>query len=146
MICLALQGLAMVAQGEVEDGMRLLDEATAAAVGGEVADARIAQVICCHMIDACKRVRDYDRAAEWCGRVEEMASRYDDQEMFAQCRIPQCRIQYGELLVSSCAWTEAEDALDAVCRDIRLRRNAFDAAVRLAELRRRQGRLEEPPP
>jgi ATP/maltotriose-dependent transcriptional regulator MalT len=138
MICLALQGLAMVAQGDVDDGMRLLDEATAAAVGGEVADARIAQVICCHMIDACKRVRDYDRAAEWCRRVEEMAGRYDDQEMFTQCRI-----QYGELLVSSCAWTQAEDALDAVCRDFRLRRNAFDAAVRLAELRRRQGRLDE---
>jgi ATP/maltotriose-dependent transcriptional regulator MalT len=138
MICLALQGLAMVAQGEVDDGMRLLDEAAAAAVGGEVADARIAQVICCHMIDACKRVRDYDRAAEWCGRVEEMARRFDDREMFAQCRI-----QYGELLVSSCAWTEAEDELAAVCRDFRLRRNAFDAAVRLAELRRRQGRAEE---
>jgi hypothetical protein len=29
MICLALQGLAMVAQGDVDDGMRLLDEATA---------------------------------------------------------------------------------------------------------------------
>jgi DNA-binding CsgD family transcriptional regulator len=138
MICLALQGLAMVAQGEVDDGMLLLDEAAAAAVGGEVADARIAQVICCHMIDACKRVRDYDRAAEWCGRVEEMARRFDDREMFAQCRI-----QYGELLVSSCAWTQAEDELAAVCRDFRLRRNAFDAAVRLAELRRRQGRAEE---
>jgi ATP/maltotriose-dependent transcriptional regulator MalT len=58
--------------------------------------------------------------------------------MFAQCRI-----QYGELLVSSCAWTQAEAELDAVCRDFRLRRNAFDAAVRLAELRRRQGRQDE---
>jgi DNA-binding CsgD family transcriptional regulator len=58
--------------------------------------------------------------------------------MFAQCRI-----QYGELLVSSCAWTQAEAELDAVCRDFRLRRNAFDAAVRLAELRRRQGREDE---
>jgi hypothetical protein len=58
--------------------------------------------------------------------------------MFAQCRI-----QYGELLVSSCGWTQAEAELDAVCRDFRLRRNAFDAAVRLAELRRRQGREDE---
>jgi ATP/maltotriose-dependent transcriptional regulator MalT len=37
MVCLALRGLALVAQGEVEEGMRSLDEATAAAVGGEVA-------------------------------------------------------------------------------------------------------------
>jgi ATP/maltotriose-dependent transcriptional regulator MalT len=138
MICLALEGLAMVAQGEVDEGMRLLDEATAAAVGGEVADARIAQVICCHMIDGCKRVRDFDRAAEWCSRVEEMARRSDDPEMFAQCRV-----QYGEMLVWSCSWEQAEETLSAVCRDGRLRRNAFDAVVRLAELRRRQGRPEE---
>ena len=139
MICLSLEGLAMVAQGEVDEGMRRLDEATAAALGGEVADARIVQLICCHMIDACKRVRDFDRADEWCGRVEEIASRYDDREMFALCRV-----QYGELLVWRGAWAEAEAALNAVCRDFaKVRRSAFDAVVRLAELRRRQGRVEE---
>jgi ATP/maltotriose-dependent transcriptional regulator MalT len=139
MICLSLEGLAMVAQGEVDQGMRRLDEATAAALGGEVADARIVQLICCHMIDACKRVRDFDRADEWCDRVEEIASRYDDREMFALCRV-----QYGELLVWRGAWTQAEAALNAVCRDFaKVRRSAFDAVVRLAELRRRQGRVEE---
>jgi ATP/maltotriose-dependent transcriptional regulator MalT len=139
MVCLALRGLALVAQGEVEEGMRSLDEATAAAVGGEVADARLVQTICCHMIDACKRVRDFDRAAEWCNRVEEIAKRYDDREMFAQCRV-----DYGELLVWRGAWAQADDALSAVCRDFaRLPRTAADAVVRLAELRRRQRRFDE---
>jgi ATP/maltotriose-dependent transcriptional regulator MalT len=139
MISLSLEGVALVAQGAVEEGMRRLDESTAAAVGGEVGDARIVQIICCHMIDACKQVRDFDRAAEWCDRVEDIASRYDDREMFTLCRI-----QYGELLVWRGAWAQAEAALNAVCRDsAKFPRSAFDAVVRLAELRRRQRRLDE---
>jgi ATP/maltotriose-dependent transcriptional regulator MalT len=139
MVCLSLEGLARVAQGEVDEGMRRLDEATAAALGGEVTDAQLVQVICCHMIDACKRVRDFDRAAEWCGRVEELTSRYDNRELFALCRV-----QYGELLVWRGAWTQAEEALSSVCRDFgRMPRATSDAVVRLAELRRRQGRLDE---
>ena len=64
MVCLALEGLAMVAAGRVDEGMRRLDEATTAAVSGEIRDARIVEVVCCHLIDACQRVRDFDRAGE----------------------------------------------------------------------------------
>jgi hypothetical protein len=39
-----------------------------------------------------------------------MARRYDDHEMFAQCRV-----QYGEMLVWSCSWEQAEEMLGAVC-------------------------------
>ena len=139
MISLALEGLALVAGGEVDSGMRLLDEAATAALAGEVGDARVVEVICCHLIAACERVRDFDRAGEWCRRVEEIATRYGDAEMFARCRI-----QYGEVLVWRGAWKEAEETLTAVCRDFaKVRLNPADALVRLAELRRRQGRLEE---
>ena len=78
MLFLALHGLVLVAAGEVEDGMRHLDEATTSAIAGEVGDARFVELICCHLIDACKRVRDFDRAGEWCRRVEEIATRLDD--------------------------------------------------------------------
>jgi ATP/maltotriose-dependent transcriptional regulator MalT len=138
MVCLALEGLAYVADGDVENGMRRLDEATTAAVAGEVADARLVQVICCHLIDGCKRVRDFGRAGEWCERVEEIAARFDDAEMFATCRV-----QHGEVLVWRGAWSEAEETLTAACREARFPRLAADGLVRLAELRRRQGRLEE---
>ena len=93
MACLALEGLARVTAGDVAEGMRRLDEATTAAVAGEVADARLVQIICCHLIDACMRARDFDRATEWCRRVEEIATRFDDVEMFGACRI-----SYGEVL------------------------------------------------
>jgi ATP/maltotriose-dependent transcriptional regulator MalT len=137
MACLALEGLALVAGERVEDGMRRLDEATTAAVSGEIADAGVVEVVCCHLIDACRRVRDFDRAGEWCQRVEEIATRFKDAEMFATCRT-----LYGEVLLWQGAWAEAERALTAVCREYaHVRAKSIDGLVRLAELRRRQGRL-----
>src|SRR5579885_3322413 len=50
--CRALEGLALVAQGRVEAGMPLLDEAATAALAGEVDDPQIVEVVCCHLIDA----------------------------------------------------------------------------------------------
>jgi hypothetical protein len=102
MLFLALDGLALVASGDVEEGMRHLDEATTAAVSGEVEDARFVELICCHLIDACKRVRDFGRASEWCQRVEELATRLGDAQIFTMCRN-----YYGEVLVWRGAWDEA---------------------------------------
>ena len=62
MAMLSLEGLALVAIGEVAEGMRRLDEAATAATSGDVRDAALVEIICCHVIDACKRVRDFDRA------------------------------------------------------------------------------------
>jgi DNA-binding NarL/FixJ family response regulator len=137
MVCRALEGLARVAAGDVREGMRLLDAATAAAVAGEVANVRIAEVICCHLIDACQRVRDLERAGEWCLRVEEISRRHADAEMFATCRT-----HYADLLIWQGQWREAEETLSAACRDLAdLPRKVVDGVVRLAELRRRQGQL-----
>jgi ATP/maltotriose-dependent transcriptional regulator MalT len=139
MICRALEGLAFVAEGQVREGMRRLDAAVTAAVAGEVENVRMVEVICCHLIDACQRVRDLDRAGEWCLRVEEIAERYGDTEMFATCRT-----HYADLLVWRGEWREAEQMLTTACRDLGgIRRKVVEGIVRLAELRRRQGRLEQ---
>ena len=139
MACLALEGLAHVALGAVPDGMRRLDAATTAAVAGEVVNVRIVEVICCHLIDACERVRDLERAGEWCMRVEEIAARYEDVEMFATCRT-----HYSDLLVWRGDWHGAEHTLAASCRDLSgVPHKVVDGVVRLAELRRRQGRRDQ---
>ena len=72
---LALEGLARVSAGDVAAGMRCLDEATAAATAGEVKELHTIGVVCCWQIFACERVRDYDRAAQWCARVQEFTRR-----------------------------------------------------------------------
>ncbi len=137
--CRALEGLALVAAGDVAAGMGKLDAATTAAVAGEIQNVRIVEVICCHLIDACQRVRDLERADEWCHRVREISDRYGDAEIFATCRT-----HYADLLVWRGEWQEAEDALTSACRDLAgVPRKVVDGLVRLAELRRRQGRTDQ---
>lgn len=140
MHALALNGLALVSLGEVDAGMRSLDAATAAALGGELTDADSIETICCFLIDACRRVRDLDRAQEWCERVRDIASRYDDRQMFSVCRT-----YYADVLMWHGDWQRAEHELTTAVRELASIRpgREIDAVVRLAELRRRQGHLDE---
>jgi ATP/maltotriose-dependent transcriptional regulator MalT len=139
LVALALQGLALVCTGSVDEGMRRLDAATAAAVAGELSDVDMAETVCCYLIDACKRVRDLDRAAEWCERVAEIARRFDDRFTFAVCRV-----HHADVLVWQGAWDAADGELAAAAAlfsELGTGKLA-DSVVRLAELRRRQGRLD----
>jgi DNA-binding NarL/FixJ family response regulator len=134
---LALEGLSRVISGEVREGMSLLDEAVATAVSGELSDPDFICRTCCCMIDACDQVRDYGRAVEWCDRLRTVAERWQVQSF-----ITTCRIKYSGVLLWRGDWEGAEAELDAALRE------SGDAApatalVRLAELRRRQGRTEE---
>lgn len=140
MLALALEGLSLVSGGQVDEGMRKLDAAAAAAVGGEMTDADSIETVCCFVIDACKRVRDLERANEWCLRVREIATRFGDRQMFAVCRT-----HYADVLLWHGDWTEAEFELVTGARELGKLRPGRDedALVRLAELRRRQGRASE---
>ncbi len=137
---LALEGLALVSEGNVAAGMRCLDEATAAATAGEVKELYTVGVVCCWQIFACERVRDFDRAAQWCARVEEFTKRWPLRPLSAICRT-----QYAGVLIWRGAWADAESELAAATRDFEQSRPplASQAFARLGELRLRQGRLEE---
>jgi DNA-binding NarL/FixJ family response regulator/tetratricopeptide (TPR) repeat protein len=140
MLALGLNGLALVSLGETEEGMRRIDAAAAAAVGGEMTDADSIETVCCFALDACKRVRDLDRANEWCLRVREIATRFGDRQMFSVCRT-----HYADVLLWHGDWERADEELRAAADEliaIRPGREA-DPLVRLAELRRRQGRTGE---
>ncbi|HSS72610.1 MAG TPA: LuxR C-terminal-related transcriptional regulator [Gaiellaceae bacterium] len=137
---LALDGLALVSAGEIEQGMRQLDEATTAAVGGELTDLYVIGLNCCRLIAACERVGDYERATQWCARMIEFAQRWHMRPFFAVCRT-----QYASVLMRRGNWSEAESALLEASATLAEARPAMALAgvVRLAELRRRQGRTEE---
>lgn len=137
---LALEGLALVSEGAVNEGMRLLDEATAAAVSGELTDLNAIGWTCCRLIAACERVGDYDRAVQWCGRMTEFARRWQMRPFFAVCRA-----QYASVLLERGSWHEAESTLLEATGELAATRPALAVAavVRLGELRRRQGRSGE---
>ena len=140
MFGLATEGLALVNQGEVVDGMRCLDEAVAAALGGEFEQLAPAGWTCCYMIYACERVRDYDRAAQWCGEVEAFSRRTHIRFVNGTCRA-----HYAGVLVWAGDWDNAERVLVDALEDLTATRPFWrsEAVVRLAVLRRRQGRPSE---
>jgi LuxR family transcriptional regulator, maltose regulon positive regulatory protein len=137
---LGLEGLALASEGEIADGIRQLDEASAAAIAGEISQLWAVGRTCCYMITACERVRDFDRASQWCQRMLEFAERWRIRDLFAVCRA-----HYGAILVSRGTWEEADATFETAMQEFAGSRPgmAFEAMVRRAELRRRQGRLDE---
>jgi LuxR family maltose regulon positive regulatory protein len=136
----SIQGLALVASGSVAEGMRCLDEANTAVISGEIKDLVIIGLTSCYLIAACERVRDYERAAEWCERLKAFAAKWALRPLFAVCRT-----QYASLCIWRGTWLQAEQELCAAKEELLACRPAMagDASVRLGELRRRQGRLPE---
>ena len=137
---LGLDGLAAVAAGDIGEGMTKLDEATATAVSGDMVEPAGIGATCCYLIFACERVRDFDRAVQWCERLQELCRQWQWGSLFATCRT-----HHAGVLLWQGAWNEAERQLEAATRELETSRpgKVADGLLRLAELRRRQGRLEE---
>jgi LuxR family transcriptional regulator, maltose regulon positive regulatory protein len=140
MLGLALEGAALVASAQVQEGMRCLDEATVTALEDEAAIPISGAWVCCFLVAACTAVRDYERAFEWCDRIAAFAERYGSRYMLAFCRA-----EYGAVHLWRGRWEEAEKMLEASIEDFSSSRPAWAGGplAELAELRRRQGRAEE---
>ena len=137
---LSLEGLAAVTEGDIGEGMAKLDEATATAVSGDMSEPIGIGATCCYLIFACERVRDFDRAAQWCDRLQELCRQWQWVSLFATCRT-----HHAGVLLWQGAWKQAEAELEAATRELEASRpgKVADGILRLAELRRRQGRLDE---
>ena len=137
---LALEGLAHVTEGDPTAGRLCLDEAMTAIVSGELTDLAIIGTASCHVIAACERTHDYDRAAQWCERLKEFSARWRIRPLFAVCRT-----LYAGICLSRGAWPEAEAELTSAASELAASHPAAipEALARLGELRRRQGRFEE---
>jgi ATP/maltotriose-dependent transcriptional regulator MalT len=138
MLAVAQEGLALVMHGAVDVGMARLDEATTAALSGEMANPVAIGIACCHLVTACELVRDLARAAEWCERVREYSARIKFNVL-----VSVCRIQHATVLMWGGAWSEAETELERALEHVAVARVREPALVCLAELRRRQGRLAD---
>ena len=136
----SLEGLALVHEGVVDEGMRRLDESAVAAKAGDVQDLMWVGKVCCNLIAACERVGDVERATQWCDEVKDFARRWELRTLFNVCRT-----QYAAVLLQTGAWPEAEKELQAALDVFAGGRRAAlaDGLARLGELRRRQGRLDE---
>ena len=135
---LSLLGRAVVLAGQREQGLRLLEEAMAAATSGRVHNVHTLGEAYCNLIDGCATAGEWERGAEWCQLVEDFARTASAAPLFGACRTVHAR-----LLVATGRWTLAEDALQtAVSTAARtIPQMGTPAVAELAELRVRQGRL-----
>ena len=94
----------------------------------------------CDMLSACDQYSDLGRAAQWCRVADEFLAQYGCPFLFVRCRAI-----YGGILMATGDWAGAEREL---LHAVRLSEAAgpalrADTLGRLAELRLRQGRVDE---
>jgi len=98
----AEHGFALIASGKVPEGLAMVDEASIAAVGGEL-EPETAGGICCTTIGACTTLGDWARAAEW----TDAQDRWCKREGIAGYP-GMCRLYRSEIKELRGQWLEAE--------------------------------------
>ena len=137
-LALAYLGGLFVMTDRVEEGLVLSDEALAAACAGELTELATVDEIFCGLLWACELVNDVPRADQWMRAAAERMQRSNVVAAF-------CRAHYGGILTAAGRWQEAEAQLVEAAGhfDLGLSARRAAAIIRLADLRVRQGRLEE---
>jgi class 3 adenylate cyclase len=111
-VALMYQGMATVGRGDVDDGLALLDEATVAAVSGELSP-NVTGMVYCNMISTCQELAEYRRAGEW----TEAAKRWCDRQAISG--FPGlCRVHRAEIIRLRGAWPEAEQEARRACTEL----------------------------
>jgi class 3 adenylate cyclase len=126
----------LIARGETDEGLELLDEATSAAVAGDLgSDATF--IVYCATVSVCRDLADYGRAGEWAAAARRWCERR------AISGVPGiCRIYHAELLRLRGAWEEAEAEVRSGCAELEragLHANAGAGYYELGEIRLRMG-------
>jgi len=98
------RGRIMVAGGDVEAGMGLMDEAMVAAVGGELDPVTTGRVYC-NMIDICEQLADYRRAGDWSDAAKRWCERAGNNSGFPGI----CRVHRAEIMKLRGDWVSAEE-------------------------------------
>jgi DNA-binding CsgD family transcriptional regulator/tetratricopeptide (TPR) repeat protein len=139
-LAVAYCGLAMLSTGRLRAGMALLDEAMAAATAGEVRAPEAVGQIYCALLTGCERTVDLERAAQWSQVAQPYLAAFDRIGVTGTCRAI-----YAAVLTAGGRWPEAERELQLALQTFEAGSRAMrvDALVRLADLRVRQGRIDE---
>ncbi|HEY3218389.1 MAG TPA: adenylate/guanylate cyclase domain-containing protein [Candidatus Limnocylindria bacterium] len=111
-MALVIQGQLRIGQGDVREGLAMVDEATMAAVSGELGLMTTGMVYCC-TISACRDVGDVRRASDW----TEAAHRWCDRQSVSG--FPGvCRVHRAELTALRGALAKAEQEARVACDEL----------------------------
>jgi DNA-binding CsgD family transcriptional regulator/tetratricopeptide (TPR) repeat protein len=134
-------GLAEVRVGAVESGMSRVDEAMAAALGGEATELETLGELCCDLIAACDQTGDVDRLRQWNRLLGEATHERGELPVMSFCGC--CS---AEALIAGGRLEDAERELAhalQIAEKNGTRGRCVDPRARLADLLVRQGRFEE---
>ena len=113
-LAMSEKGAALVTMGRVAEGLALIDEATVAAVGGEL-DASTAGGVCCTTIEACASLGQWARAAEWTEAQDRWCAREGINGYPGMCRLFRSEIKLlrGAWLAAEAEARRAVDELES---------------------------------
>jgi class 3 adenylate cyclase len=134
---LLFKGRALIGLGQVKDGLGLLDEATVAAVSGELRPFSTGMIYCV-AISTTAELADYGRAGEW----TEASTRWCERQSIAG--FPGiCRVHRAEIMRLRGAWAEAEQEARRALTELQTFNLMFAAEgfYELGEIRLRMGDL-----
>jgi len=135
------QGRCLIRQGEIAQGLALLDEAMVAVTAGEVS-ALNAGGVYCSVLDACGEIFDLQRAREWTSALEKWCASQPDIVPYRG----HCLVRRAELLLLHGNWP---DALQEAQRASKLfshpvpKHSAGPAYYQVGEIQRLRGRFAE---
>ena len=135
MLALSGKGRANIKLGNTDEGLALLDEATASAMCGDLR-AHTSGLVYCITISSCQDLGDYRRAAEWTEAANRFCEKLDVSGFPGACRIHR-----AEVLRLRGDWSAAEAQAMAACEEL----HDFDRSItafghyEIAEIRRRRG-------
>jgi class 3 adenylate cyclase len=134
---LLFKGKALVSLGQVDQGLALLDEATVAAVSGELRPFSTGMIYCV-AISTTSELADYSRAGEW----TEASNRWCERQSIAG--FPGiCRVHRAEIMRLRGSWAEAEQEARRALTELKSFNLMFAAEgfYELGEVRLRMGDL-----
>jgi len=131
------QGRILIALGQVEAGLLLVDEAMASAVSGELTLHTTGRVYC-NMMETCDKLSDFERASQW-NDVGTKWCQDHTESIFPGI----CRVYRAKILGLRGAWVEAQaEALKASEELKPWPPVAAEAWYQIGELRLRLGDLD----